>query len=145
MKSKLIRIFDINISLVLLLILSGLIIIIYSSIFLFNGRPVIYQQSRVGYQGKQFKILKFRTMKNKILKNENERLTKIGKFIRRLSLDEIPQFINVLKGEMSIVGPRPLPKIIEKNNYRIKEVKEKCVARYYRNVSNKLYWKKKKN
>ena len=114
MKSKLIRIFDINISLVLLLILSGLIIIIYSSIFLFNGRPVIYQQSRVGYQGKQFKILKFRTMKNKILKNENERLTKIGKFIRRLSLDEIPQFINVLKGDMSIVGPRPLPKIIEK-------------------------------
>ena len=144
MKSKLIRIFDINISLVLLLILSGLILIIYSSIFLFNGRPVIYQQSRVGYQGKQFKILKFRTMKNKILKNENERLTKIGKFIRRLSLDEIPQFINVLKGEMSIVGPRPLPKIIEKKITIELRVKEKCVARYYRNVSNKLYWKKRK-
>jgi lipopolysaccharide/colanic/teichoic acid biosynthesis glycosyltransferase len=114
MKNKQIRIIDILISLTVLSIFSILFILISIGILLFNGRPIIFKQTRVGYHGKKFKILKFRTMKNKVIKNENERLTKIGIFIRRLSLDEIPQFINVIKGEMSIVGPRPLPEINEK-------------------------------
>ena len=109
MKNKQIRIIDILISLTVLSIFSILFILISIGILLFSGRPIIFKQTRVGYHGKKFKILKFRTMKNKVIKNENERLTKIGIFIRRLSLDEIPQFINVIKGEMSIVGPRPLP------------------------------------
>ncbi len=114
MKSKTIRVLDILISLTVLLLFFLLLLLISISIYLFNGRPILFKQIRIGYHGKKFKIYKFRTMKNKILKNENERLTNIGKFIRRLSLDEIPQFINVLKGEMSVVGPRPLPEIIEK-------------------------------
>ena len=83
-------------------------------ILLIDGRPVIYKQIRIGHLGKKFKIFKFRTMKNKKMKNKKNRLTKLGKIIRRLSLDEIPQFINVLKKDMSIVGPRPLPELNEK-------------------------------
>ena len=128
MKTKLIRLIDVYISLVLLLFLSLLILLISLSIFLFNGRPIIYKQSRIGYRGKKFKILKFRTMKNKFSKNEFERLTKIGKIIRRLSLDEIPQFINVLKGEMSIVGPRPLPELNEKKiNIKLRRIRRKVL------------------
>ena len=81
---------------------------------MFDGRPVIFKQNRIGYCGKKFKILKFRTMKNNFLKNEKLRLTYLGKIIRKLSFDEIPQFINVLKKDMSIVGPRPLPEELEK-------------------------------
>ena len=114
MKSKPIRILDILISLTILLLFC-LLLLISICIYLFDGRPILFKQKRIGYHGKKFEIYKFRTMKNKILKNENERLTNIGKLIRRLSIDEIPQFINVLKGEMSIVGPRPLPEMIEKN------------------------------
>jgi len=114
MKSKPIRVLDILISLTILLLLSFLLVLISIIIYLFDGRPIFFKQIRIGYHGKKFKVYKFRTMRNKILKNENKRLTNIGKFLRRLSLDEIPQFINVLKGEMSVVGPRPLPEMIEK-------------------------------
>ena len=114
MKSKPIRILDILISLTILLLFFLLLLLISICIYLFDGRPILFKQKRIGYHGKKFEIYTFRTMKNKILKNENERLTNIGKLIRRLSIDEIPQFINVLKGEMSIVGPRPLPEMIEK-------------------------------
>lgn len=114
MNNKLIRFFDILISISVLLFLLPLLLIISFLIYFDDGRPIIFKQLRIGFMGKKFKIFKFRTMKNKILKNENRRLTKIGKIIRRFSLDEIPQFINVLKTEMSIVGPRPLPQNIEK-------------------------------
>ena len=114
MNKNLIRILDIIISIFFLAILSPLILLISILILLIDGRPIIYKQIRIGYLGKKFKIFKFRTMKNKNMKNKKNRLTKLGKIIRRLSLDEIPQFINVLKKDMSIVGPRPLPELNEK-------------------------------
>lgn len=114
MNINLIRIFDIFISLLALILSLPLVLIISIIIFLEDGRPIFFKQRRIGLKGKKFKILKFRTMKNKSLKDDSKRLTRFGKIIRRLSLDEIPQFINVLNNEMSIVGPRPLPENIEK-------------------------------
>lgn len=118
-----IRIADILISVLFLVILSPLIFIIYLLILFIDGKPVIFKQNRIGFNGKKFNIYKFRTMEKKIPRNDSDRLTKLGKILRRLSFDEIPQFLNVLKKEMSIVGPRPLPEI---NERKIKnELKEK--------------------
>lgn len=109
-----IRFFDNIISSLLIAFLSPLIIFILILIFLFDGKPLIFKQVRIGHHGKKFKIYKFRTMKNNSTKKEKLRLTKLGKVLRRMSLDEIPQLINVLKKEMSLVGPRPLPEENEK-------------------------------
>ncbi len=108
------RTLDIFISvLVLIFILSWLIPLLGLFIFLESKGPVFFSQLRSGRNNKTFKCLKFRSMKvnresdtKQATKNDN-RITKIGKFIRKTSLDEFPQFINVLKGEMSLVGPRP--------------------------------------
>ena len=127
MKNELIRIFDILISIAILVILFPLIIIISFLIFLLDGKPIIFKQTRVGYQGKKFEIFKFRTMRNNLSKNEKLRLTRLGKILRRLSLDEIPQFFNVLKNDMSIVGPRPLPEINEKKINKSLRVKRRKV------------------
>ena len=127
MKNKIIRIFDILISISILIILLPLVFIISLLIFIFDGRPIIYKQIRIGLYGKKFEIFKFRTMRNISLKNENLRLTIFGKIIRRSSLDEIPQFINVLIGEMSIVGPRPLPEKNEKKIYKSLRIKRRNV------------------
>lgn len=108
-----IRICDICISIIVLTVLSPIILIITILIFIFDGRPIFFKQLRVGYGGKKFSIYKFRTMSNNITKNEELRLTHLGKLLRKSSLDELPQLINVLYKEMSIVGPRPLPQNIE--------------------------------
>lgn len=107
------RIFDIIASLVALILLSPIFIIIGILVAVFMGSPVVFCQTRPGKNCKPFKLYKFRTMTNgkdingNLLPNE-ERHTKFGRWLRSTSLDELPGLINVLKGEMSIVGPRPL-------------------------------------
>jgi undecaprenyl phosphate N,N'-diacetylbacillosamine 1-phosphate transferase len=100
-------IFDRIVALILIIIFSPLMLIIAGLIYIFDGKPVIFKQKRPGYKEKIFTIYKFRTMKNIEIEDE-KRVTKLGKIIRRFKLDELPQLFNVLKGEMSLVGPRPL-------------------------------------
>lgn len=107
------RIFDITTSMVLLFFLSPLMLIIYLLVILNLGSPAFFLQERAGRNNKVFKIIKFRTMKDAKDKEGNDlpdykRVTKLGSFLRATSLDELPEFINVIKGEMSLVGPRPL-------------------------------------
>jgi len=107
------RIFDTLISFFALIVLSPVLLLI--SIMVINkfGWPVFFTQTRPGYKGKPFKIIKFRTMTNEKDENgellsEELRITPFGMWLRSTSLDELPELVNVLKGEMSIVGPRPL-------------------------------------
>lgn len=122
-----IRFFDIFFSILIIIIFLPCLVLIAFLVRFIDGKPIIYKQERVGYMGRKIIILKFRTMSNKPLKNENLRLTKLGKILRKTSLDELPQFINVLKKDMSIVGPRPLPKKIEKKINRFKRIKRRKV------------------
>ncbi len=107
------RMFDILISSVLLFFLWPILVIIYILVKINLGSPVFFLQERIGKNNKTFKIIKFRTMKDAKDKEGNdlpdfERVTKLGSFLRTASLDELPELINVIKGEMSLVGPRPL-------------------------------------
>ena len=104
--SILIRIFDIIFSLLFILFFSPFILFITILILICENHPILFLSYRVGLHGKLFKIYKFQTM-------INEEVTYLGFFLRRMSLDEIPQLFNVLIGDMSLVGPRPLPEKIE--------------------------------
>jgi sugar transferase EpsL len=121
------RFFDILFSILILIIFSPIISLISLLILVFDGKPVIYKQSRIGYLGKRFIIFKFRTMNNFIFKDEKLRLTVLGKLLRKTSLDELPQLINVLKKDMSIVGPRPLPETIEKKIKKSNKIKRRKI------------------
>jgi len=107
------RFFDLALSLLGFLILSPIFIVLYIAILFKNkGNPLFFQQ-RPGKNEKVFKIVKFKTMTDELdeqgnLLPDEERLTKLGDFMRKTSLDEIPQLINVIRGDMSLVGPRPL-------------------------------------
>lgn len=105
--------FDKTLALFLIILFSPIYIVVSLLIFLKMGSPILFRQKRPGYKEKIFGIYKFRTMTNEKdefgnLLPDNKRLVGIGKFIRSTSLDELPQLFNVLKGEMSFVGPRPL-------------------------------------
>ena len=107
------RLLDIIISATVLIVLSPLMIIIYVLILINLGSPAFFVQERVGKDNKVFKMIKFRTMKDARDKNgnllsDNERVTKFGRFLRSFSLDELPELINIIKGDMSLVGPRAL-------------------------------------
>jgi lipopolysaccharide/colanic/teichoic acid biosynthesis glycosyltransferase len=108
------RFLDYFISLLVLILLSPILLLISIFIKLTSSGSIIYSQERIGKKGNPFQIYKFRTMFNdsekdgpQLSSNHDKRITKFGLFLRKLRLDELPQFINVLKGEMSIVGPRP--------------------------------------
>ena len=108
------RFFDIFCSAVLLIVLSPVMLAVSLAVKISDGGHVLFKQKRPGKDGKIFTVYKFRTMSEKT-EDENgnplsdmERMTKTGAFLRRTSLDELPQFMNVLKGEMSFIGPRPL-------------------------------------
>ncbi len=107
------RLFDFLAALVALFFLSPLFLLTAVLVFWKLGSPIIFRQRRPGLHGRLFSILKFRTMTDMRdeagnLLPDAQRLTKLGKFLRSSSLDELPELINVVKGEMSLVGPRPL-------------------------------------
>jgi len=106
------RFIDIIIAVLGLAVLSPLLAAIAIAVRINMGSPVLFRQPRPGINGRIFLICKFRTMKDEYknghLKPDKERLTPLGFFLRKFSLDELPELLNVLKGEMSIVGPRPL-------------------------------------
>lgn len=129
------RVFDVIFSvLVIVLILSWLYPIIALLIIIDSGFPVLYRQKRNGLQGKYFNCLKFRSMRPSIDNDKkatvkgDTRITKIGKFLRTSSIDELPQFFNVLKGDMSIVGPRP--HMITQDEYYTNVIKKYALRHY---------------
>lgn len=104
---------DLTVSLIALIIMFPLMVVLVFFVYVFIGRPVVFKQDRPGKNEIVFKMYKLRTMTNKkdvsgILLPDNKRLTRFGKFLRSTSLDELPGLINIIKGDMSIVGPRPL-------------------------------------
>ena len=107
------RVFDFVVSLFLLIVMSPVIIMTALVVRLLLGSPVLYSQVRPGYRGRLFRIYKFRTMTDETdeqgqFLSDAQRLTRVGKFLRASSLDELPALWNVLTGDMSLVGPRPL-------------------------------------
>lgn len=107
------RLFDLIFSLVLVAILLPLFVLLAIIVYLDLGSPVLFRQQRPGLGGKPFTFYKFRTMNDSTdaeqqLLSDSDRLTRLGRLLRRTSLDELPQFFNVIRGDMSLIGPRPL-------------------------------------
>ncbi|MCY9692567.1 sugar transferase [Paenibacillus alginolyticus] len=108
------RLFDIVFSFIALIILIPICLVIAAAIFLENGGPLVFKQKRMGVNNQLFTIYKFRTMRKDtpnvpthLLSDPDKYITKIGKLLRKTSLDELPQVLNIIKGDMSLVGPRP--------------------------------------
>ncbi len=104
------RAVDLVVLILLAPVLGGVGGVTYLAILLTMGRPVIFVQLRTGYKGRLFSIYKFRSMirGDTVLQDDAERITPIGRFLRRTSMDELPNFVNILIGQMTLVGPRPL-------------------------------------
>jgi sugar transferase EpsL len=107
------RLFDLFLAVLGIILLSPIYLVIGLLVLIINGRPILFKQVRPGFQGEPFTVFKFRTMNDASdsegnLLPDSQRLTSLGAVLRVTSLDELPELINVLRGEMSIVGPRPL-------------------------------------
>lgn len=107
------HVIDTCVAAVLLMLLSPLLAVLTLLVLIFLGRPVFFKQCRPGFRGEPFALLKFRSMTGAVDKTgsrlpDGQRLTRFGRFLRATSLDELPELWNVLKGDMSLVGPRPL-------------------------------------
>lgn len=121
---------DLSVSVLAIIILIPVFMVVGVWVYLHDGRPIFFSQMRVGKDGKNFKILKFRSMKKgahlselQVTAGSDPRITSWGKAMRAFKLDELPQLFNVVKGEMSIVGPRPeVPKYVAFYNKSQKEV-----------------------
>ncbi len=106
------RFFDFIVSLILLIVLSPLFLLVALMIKLDSNGPVFFEQERLGLKGKSFRLYKFRSMYKDMKGHystsfDDPRITTFGKWIRKMSIDELPQLLNVLRGDMSLVGPRP--------------------------------------
>ena len=155
------RLLDILLSLIGLPFFCVIFFIIAPIIFLFDRGPIFYNADRIGYKGKKYKMFKFRSMKvnapdirnadgSTFNSEDDPRVTKIGKFLRKTSLDEVPQILNVLLGDMSLVGPRPnLPSVpynslpdIEKKRLNVRPGITGYNQAYFRNsVSSEVKFK----
>lgn len=130
------RVIDFILSLLGLIVLSPIFLILILAIKIDSKGPVLFKQKRVGLNKSHFMILKFRTMRidtpkdtpTHLLENPDQWITKVGKFLRKTSLDELPQILNILKGEMAIIGPRPAlwnqyDLIDERDKYKANSIK----------------------
>ena len=130
------RVIDLALSVLAAVILSPVFLILFIAIKLDTPGPIFFKQKRVGINKTHFNILKFRTMRidtpkdtpTHLLENPDQYITKVGKFLRKTSLDELPQIFNIIKGEMSIIGPRPAlwnqyDLIAERDKYNANDVR----------------------
>lgn len=146
------RFLDVIFSIFLIILLFPLLLLIALLVLLFLGRPILFTQLRPGLNTKSFKLYKFRTMNATTdtegsIQNEQQRLTPFGKWLRSTSLDELPELINVVKGEMSLIGPRPLlmeylPYYSEQENIR-HQVRPGITGWAQVNGRNALTWEEK--
>ncbi|BEH91610.1 sugar transferase [Turicibacter faecis] len=152
MQQRIKRIFDFMIALIGIIIASPILLIVAILVRLNLGAPILFRQPRVGLNGEVFEMVKFRTMKDAKdakghLLPDDERLTKFGQFLRQSSLDELPELFNVLKGDMSLVGPRPLLveylPLYSKEQMRRHEVRPGITGYAQINGRNNISWAQK--